>query len=311
MDKCLYSILEIKPNSSTQDIRKAYFKLAKKYHPDKNNSPDATEKFQQIQSAYEILINDKSREEYSKMGSGEKVNFIKIIESIIKKDIDMKFLKEIGLKISEYDYDCIKSNIFGFFKNMDFFQILNLFTKGNMPNNFTPCFLDTSATDTEIDIEKIETFWDLPIKYLELSKTNIKIDLSINIVDIGTKRKIKVIRQIDGKNKVSNLICNIEKKFIIFKGQGDKIDDNIGDLIVRTVLPSNITWYEDNIIHIKDISLYEMIYGLDIDLGKTINNWVPSRDGFDVKIDEKVWVKLVLKYEHSEINQAILKEYFS
>jgi hypothetical protein len=44
-----------------------------------------------------------------------------------------------------------------------------------MPNNFTPCFLDTSATDTEIDIEKIETFWDLPIKYLELSKTNIKI----------------------------------------------------------------------------------------------------------------------------------------
>ena len=54
-----------------------------------------------------------------------------------------------------------------------------------------------------------------------------------------------------------------------------------------------------------------MIYGLDIDLGKTINNWVPSRDGFDVKIDEKVWVKLVLKYEHSDINQAILKEYFS
>ena len=50
---------------------------------------------------HEILINDKSREEYLKMGSGEKVNFIKIIESIIKKDIDMKFLKEIKIDLNK------------------------------------------------------------------------------------------------------------------------------------------------------------------------------------------------------------------
>jgi DnaJ-class molecular chaperone len=94
--KDYYNILGVERGCSQEDIKKAYRKLAIKYHPDKNNSPDATEKFQQIQSAYEILINDKSREEYLKMGSGEKVNFIKIIESIIKKDIDMKFLKEIN-----------------------------------------------------------------------------------------------------------------------------------------------------------------------------------------------------------------------
>jgi len=315
MDKCLYNILEIQPNSSSHDIKKAYIKLAKIYHPDKNNSPDAKEKFQQIQSAYEILINDKSREEYLRMNVGEKINFTEVIERIIKKDIDMNFLKKLGLKLSEYDYDCIKSDIFGFFKNMDFFQLLNLFTKGNMPENFTPCFLDTSATDTEVDIEKIETYWDLPIKYLEVSKTNIKIDLSIKLSDIGTRRKIKVVRQIDDTKKVSNLICNIEKKFIIFKGHGDKIGDNIGDLIVKIVLPNNITWYEDNIIYVKNISLYEMIYGLNIDLEDdtciTIDNWVPSRDGFDVKMNDKIWVKLVLKYNHSETNQMILKEYFS
>ena len=58
-----------------------------------------------------------------------------------------------------------------------------------------------------------------------------------------------------------------------------------------------------------------MIYGLDIDLEddkcKVINNWVPSRDGFEVKINDNIWVKLVLKYTHTETNERILKEYFS
>jgi len=51
----LYEILEIKSNASEVEIKKAYFKLAKIYHPDKNNASDASEKFHKIQTAYEIF----------------------------------------------------------------------------------------------------------------------------------------------------------------------------------------------------------------------------------------------------------------
>ena len=63
----LYEILELKPNASEVEIKKSYLKLVKQYHPDRNKSSGAAEHFQRIQSAYEILINPKSRQEYQKM----------------------------------------------------------------------------------------------------------------------------------------------------------------------------------------------------------------------------------------------------
>lgn len=54
-----YKILGLKPGASPQEIRRAYRSLVKKYHPDKNNSADANDKFIAIQTAYELLINGK------------------------------------------------------------------------------------------------------------------------------------------------------------------------------------------------------------------------------------------------------------
>lgn len=55
--KKYYYILEISENSTLSDIKKAYRKLAKKYHPDINKSANAHEKFVEISEAYEFLVN--------------------------------------------------------------------------------------------------------------------------------------------------------------------------------------------------------------------------------------------------------------
>ncbi len=59
-----YNLLRLPFDATQDEIRKAYFDYAKKYHPDLNTSQDLEEHFIEIQNAYEILINEKKRREY-------------------------------------------------------------------------------------------------------------------------------------------------------------------------------------------------------------------------------------------------------
>ncbi len=69
-----YNILGIDKNASQDDIKKAYRKLAKKYHPDANqNNKTAEEKFKEVNEAYEVLGDAEKRKKYDTFGS--KVNF--------------------------------------------------------------------------------------------------------------------------------------------------------------------------------------------------------------------------------------------
>lgn len=68
MGKDYYKILGISKSATDDEIKKAYRKLALKYHPDKNRSPGAEEKFKEIAEAYEVLSDTKKREVYDKFG---------------------------------------------------------------------------------------------------------------------------------------------------------------------------------------------------------------------------------------------------
>lgn len=59
MGKDYYSILGISRDAKEDEIKKAYRKLALKYHPDKNSSPQAEERFKEIAEAYDVLSDCK------------------------------------------------------------------------------------------------------------------------------------------------------------------------------------------------------------------------------------------------------------
>jgi len=65
-NKKLYQILEIEPTATEEEIKKAYKKMALKYHPDKN--PDAGEQFKEINNAHNILIDPQKRQIYDMYG---------------------------------------------------------------------------------------------------------------------------------------------------------------------------------------------------------------------------------------------------
>ncbi|CAH1963935.1 unnamed protein product [Acanthoscelides obtectus] len=68
MGKDYYRILGISKNSTDDDIKKAYRKLALKYHPDKNKSAEAEERFKEVAEAYEVLSDKKKRDVYDSYG---------------------------------------------------------------------------------------------------------------------------------------------------------------------------------------------------------------------------------------------------
>ncbi|MBL0707951.1 MAG: J domain-containing protein [Sulfurimonas sp.] len=68
MAKSLYTTLEVNENSSEAEIKKAYRKLARKYHPDVNKEMGAEDKFKEINSAYEILGDKEKKEQYDMNG---------------------------------------------------------------------------------------------------------------------------------------------------------------------------------------------------------------------------------------------------
>jgi len=68
VSKSLYETLGVSPDASADEIKKAYRKLARKYHPDINKSPEAEEKFKEINAAYEILSDPEKRAKYDQFG---------------------------------------------------------------------------------------------------------------------------------------------------------------------------------------------------------------------------------------------------
>ena len=104
-EKDYYKILGVSKNASKEDIKTAYKKLAKQYHPDLNKSSGAAEKFKEINEAAAVLGDDQKRAQYEQYGTtGEQFSGFEGFDS-------SDFMSDIGG--FGFDFDSIFENFFG------------------------------------------------------------------------------------------------------------------------------------------------------------------------------------------------------
>ncbi len=67
--KDYYEVLEVSRSATPQEVKKAYLKLAKRYHPDRNSDdPDAEKKFKELSEAYDVLKDEQKKSAYDRFG---------------------------------------------------------------------------------------------------------------------------------------------------------------------------------------------------------------------------------------------------
>lgn len=106
-----YKTLEIPANASVAEIKQAYRRLARRYHPDKNEGNDqSTQIFQEIQTAYETLSDPKKRNVYDNelrhvgQYNGFNKEHITNSEQLVKQSKDLlQYINTIGVRYINYD----------------------------------------------------------------------------------------------------------------------------------------------------------------------------------------------------------------
>ncbi|SBS96791.1 DnaJ domain containing protein [Plasmodium malariae] len=105
----LYEILTLNANASRTDIQQSFRKLSRIYHPDKNKSQDAFERFNKIREAYEILSNEKKKYLYDRFGDFGVMNAILLIDVyFIDEDTEL-YVSTFCEYVFENNIKCIKN----------------------------------------------------------------------------------------------------------------------------------------------------------------------------------------------------------
>ena len=207
-DTLLYDRLNISPNASKSEIKKAYRKLSLKWHPDKNkDKEEATKKFQEISEAYNILSDDQKRNQYDSMGydmmnDGNGMNFD-------PSDIFEKFFNGFG------------GPDFGGSNSMPGFGFPFNFNNNSKEYNEDNCYIKLSVTLDQIyNEEKVKVSYNQKIYCSKCDGTGSK------------SKKNTVCQKCEGKGKILGvrrmgpMVQQIVQECRMCNGTGSCLKDN-------------------------------------------------------------------------------------
>lgn len=214
MSNSLYDTLGVDKTATSEDIKKAYRRLARKYHPDINKDPQAEDKFKEINAAYEILSDENKRKQYDRHGDsmfgGQSFH-------------DFTQSQDMG------NLDEILRNIFGGSFGSSFSSSFGGSNFGSFSQNF--------GTDLNVNA-KINIPFDVAVnggeKSINYNGESIKIRIPAGI-QTGEKLRIKGKGRSFG-NQNGDLILNVSiERDEIYSRDGDDLIRNV-DIPLKTAL---------------------------------------------------------------------------
>ena len=216
----LYDILELDKSATQAEIKKAYHRLARKYHPDKNKDDGAEDKFKDIKNAYEVLHDPNRRRLYDSTGGEDTTQFFQNVftnifqnQSADNANFTNPFFQNYTEDFSFFGYDILNDlDVDAMFENIN--EILkNCNPSSPEPGNRKQ--VRDKAADTLININaKLEDIFNCQIKEVSINRTR------------------EVNGRLEDDNKKFNLPLFVSE--IVFKKAGSikSIDLEPGDLVI-------------------------------------------------------------------------------
>jgi len=281
MGKDYYNILGVSKTAKDDELKKAYRKLALKYHPDKNKAASAEDKFKEINEAYEVLSDEKKRRIYDQVGEEGLKNGAGGMPGHNQQNFN-----GANFHFSSSDPRETFSKVFGGGKGFDFGDIFG----GGMGG-----FGDGVE---DMDVEYIggkPGFGGMPYgggKARKIQDPALERDLPVSLEELltGKEKKMKITKKIfkeDGGSSLEEKILKINIKpgwkagtKITFSKEGDVIPGRSpADVIFKIVDKPHHHFKRDgaNLIYTHKIDLKDALCGTMFE--------VPTLQGSKIKVD--------------------------
>ncbi|XP_012073019.1 chaperone protein dnaJ 6 isoform X2 [Jatropha curcas] len=161
--KSLYEVLGVEQTASQQEIKKAYYKLALRLHPDKNpGDEEAKEKFQQLQKVISILGDEEKRAVYDQTGCVDDADLAgDVVENL------RDFFRAMYRKVTEADIEEFEANYRG--SDLEKKDLIDLYM--NCMGNMNRLFCSMLCSDPKLDSHRYKDILDEAISAGELKAT--------------------------------------------------------------------------------------------------------------------------------------------
>jgi DnaJ-class molecular chaperone len=227
-----YEILEIGRNSTTKEIKKHYYSLSKKYHPDKNNGL-SDEKFKLLSEAYSVLSNPKKRYLYD-------------MKLLFKNNLGENFIDHFSDQeleiLHSYYLTLTTSSEFKFLKLLYKSLPIHLKTKINLK------FRGKINSESLLDISTIKYIWATDLN----ENFEINLNRSLKDVYLNTCKEIIVLTQ---NNSYDLFITHSDYSFKIYLQHDFYLTINI-----QTSLPEKYSLNGSDLYYNHRINLYEYYF---------------------------------------------------